>query len=151
MTSPTAPYPPRAPHRGKRVILGLLCVFAAILVAGFVVSLATDDSDAGKPVGDVNPLELAQVMCDPPHNGTRLEDGGATLLVDGKGGDDFSGVDLAALGCILDTLKVPEAVKQKMSSTRALDGRQDGRWSEYDASWTYHPDNGLDLIITRPS
>jgi hypothetical protein len=34
-----------------------------------------------------------------------------------------------------------------MEKTRALDGRQTASWSFIEASWTYHPDNGLDVII----
>jgi hypothetical protein len=35
-----------------------------------------------------------------------------------------------------------------MESTRALDGMQSATWSSYEVTWTYHPDDGLDLIIT---
>jgi hypothetical protein len=34
-----------------------------------------------------------------------------------------------------------------MDSTSALNGRQEDSWQEFTASWTYHPDNGIDLIV----
>jgi hypothetical protein len=34
-----------------------------------------------------------------------------------------------------------------MEQTRALDGRQSETWEDFSASWTYHPDNGLDVLI----
>ena len=42
----------------------------------------------------------------------------------------------------------PDAVVSQMDSTTSLQGRQTASWDGTDASWTYHPDNGLDLILT---
>lgn len=36
-----------------------------------------------------------------------------------------------------------------MSQTRALDGTQHGTWGNISASWTYHPDSGLDAVLTE--
>jgi hypothetical protein len=36
-----------------------------------------------------------------------------------------------------------------MQNTRALDGMQDASWDNYKATWSFHPDNGFDLIITE--
>ena len=30
---------------------------------------------------------------------------------------------------------------------RALDGRQTGTWDDFEASWGYHPDDGINLVI----
>ncbi len=53
--------------------------------------------------------------------------------------------------CVMDELEAPESVLAQMGSTRALDGMQSATWSTYKATWTYHPDDGLDLIITYVS
>jgi hypothetical protein len=34
-----------------------------------------------------------------------------------------------------------------MEQTRALDGRQQDTWGGYTASWSYHPDSGMELIV----
>jgi hypothetical protein len=34
-----------------------------------------------------------------------------------------------------------------MDQTRALDGRQTDAWAAFEASRTYHPDDGLDVLI----
>ena len=34
-------------------------------------------------------------------------------------------------------------------STRALDGRQSATWAQFEASWTYHPDDGLDVLVRQ--
>lgn len=39
----------------------------------------------------------------------------------------------------------------QMDSTRALDGMQTAEWDTFEAKWTYHPDDGLDVIITEAS
>ena len=36
-----------------------------------------------------------------------------------------------------------------IESTRALDGYQQETFGEFSASWTYHPDDGLNMTITR--
>lgn len=43
-------------------------------------------------------------------------------------------------------LGLPASIKEKMSSTRALDGLQTQNCGDYTVSWTYHPDNGLRVI-----
>jgi hypothetical protein len=40
------------------------------------------------------------------------------------------------------------AFSSKMDRTRALDGMQDASWDDLSASWTYHPDAGLDITVT---
>lgn len=78
-----------------------------------------------------------------------VEDKGATLIIDMKGKDAGSGLyEFADVECLLGQLEVPAAVKQSMVSTRALDGRQTGQWNGINAEWSYHPDNGLDIILT---
>lgn len=39
-----------------------------------------------------------------------------------------------------------ESVYQRMLETRALDGRQTAEASGYTVSWTYHPDDGLEVM-----
>ncbi|WP_269142641.1 hypothetical protein [Georgenia yuyongxinii] len=34
-----------------------------------------------------------------------------------------------------------------MTSTRALDGRQTAEWDGVVATWSFHPDDGLDVIL----
>ncbi len=95
----------------------------------------------------VQRLQAAHTTCDDTGAGTTVADNGQTLTVDGKGSTDFSGLQVGTLNCVLEVLGVPEAVKRHMFATRALDGRQTDSWEAYTASWSYHPDNGLDLIV----
>jgi len=50
--------------------------------------------------------------------------------------------------CVLTELKIPVSVRVEMARTTALQGVQADTWDGIEASWTYHPDNGLDVILT---
>lgn len=94
-----------------------------------------------------------------------VEDDGATIILEGYGdtltelvGEDDELHDaMTTLGlastedqaCVLNELEVPMSVASHMSSTRALDGTQTDSWDGYEASWTYHPDDGLNLTVTE--
>jgi len=80
-------------------------------------------------------------------SGVDVGDGGRTLLIDTKGEEDAFGTNVASVACLLTELDVSDAVVSRIDSTRALDGRQEGEWGDYTASWGYHPDSGLDLVI----
>lgn len=93
------------------------------------------------------PLMDAASKCDTE----RTADSGMTLTIDTGGNDIGSGdASFSSVECVLDILKAPSVVLSKMQETRALDGRQSDTWDEFEASWTYHPDQGLDVIIEIP-
>ncbi len=54
---------------------------------------------------------------------------------------------LGDIVCVLSELDVPDSVITKMDSTTSLDGRQEDEWAGIEASWKYHPDNGLDVVL----
>ncbi len=45
-----------------------------------------------------------------------------------------------------EELGLPSSVYQKMLETRSLDGRQSDETDVIEVSWTYHPDNGLEVM-----
>lgn len=57
-------------------------------------------------------------------------------------------VSIFATAAVALTLGASDAVISRMSATRALDGMQDGQWEGISASWTYHPDDGLNITLT---
>lgn len=94
-------------------------------------------------------LTRTKSVCDAGDTGTRVADGGKTLIVDGAGEEDGGvGVDNDTLECILVVLDAPESVKEHVYQTRALDGRQQDTWPGFTASWSYHPDSGVEMILT---
>lgn len=77
-----------------------------------------------------------------------VTDEGRTLVADSEGEDVGSGdISLSALNCLLLRVGVPSSAKEKMYQTRSLDGRQTADWDDVEASWSYHPDDGLDIVF----
>ena len=77
------------------------------------------------------------------------------LLGDNQNTLSLSGVFLdrkiseSEWNCVVKILRIPLAVTEQISHTRALDGRQNATWGAYSASWTYHPDQGLNIIFNK--
>jgi hypothetical protein len=79
-----------------------------------------------------------------------IEDGDHTLTIDMKGEDAGSGwATVEDVACVLGRIGAPQSVIAEMERTRALDGRQTATWGHLTSAWTYHPDDGLDVIITE--
>lgn len=97
------------------------------------------------PVGSPFPAALTACKVD-KSSYFDLGDKGTSLTIQSKG-EEKSGADFADVTCVLDKLEMPDAVATRMDTTRALDGRQSAHWSDIDASWTYHPDNGMNLLL----
>ena len=74
----------------------------------------------------------------------------AGMSIEGEGQED-AGLKMDKVWCILDQLDLPDSIKTRMRSTTALQGVVEGQWGDYEASWTYHPDNGLDIFIAVQS
>lgn len=53
------------------------------------------------------------------------------------------------IACVLTAVSVPDSVVSQIDATRALDGMQKASWDRFAATWTYHPDNGLNVILTE--
>jgi hypothetical protein len=81
--------------------------------------------------------------------GVRIGDEGKTLSIDMMGEDEYDGATIDDIICVVNSplLEMPQFVINSIETTRALDGKQDGDWAGFEAQWSYHPDNGLDLMI----
>jgi hypothetical protein len=120
------------------VVVGGVIALLALAIAA-VAALSGDAGDDSSSL-----TEIASTI-DSPH--IEVVDDGASLLIDGEG-EESDGASIDDIVLTLGLLDTPSSVVTRMSSTRALDGMQDATWGDYAASWTYHPDNGLDIIVT---
>lgn len=130
---------PRRPKRGLWIAISV--VAAAVLAAAGIAIFASAASRS--------PFESAVEECDlegSPY--IRIGDDGDTLLVDTEG-DESEGARFGDTACVLISLDVPDSMVARMDSTRALDGVQQDTFDGIDAQWSYHPNNGLDIIFTR--
>jgi hypothetical protein len=138
---PAAALPGRGGNKRTYVALGILAgavVFLA-LIAVVVTSL-------GK--GEV--LEDAVAACDLESNSyAQIGDDGDSLLLDMEGEGDSDGLTFSYVMCVLEALEMPDSVENRMGQTTSMDGMQDASWESIHASWKYHPDDGLDVILER--
>lgn len=123
----------------------ILIVVAAAIAIGAAVAFL---------VASMQPtvLESAVESCELESNEyVSLGDDGQTLTIDGasEAGDD--GAVFADTACVLATVDASTAALAQMDGTNSLQGRQTATWDDIDASWTYHPDDGFDLILTTGS
>ena len=147
-TSPVM-YPAAPPASRKRRLwpwfagAGACLFIAGAFVFAFWVTAGDDE-----PVVHSTQLHLAHNACGVGD----LADGEHTMIIDTQGEEYGSGsASFADALCVLNELGIPQSVLAQMEQTRALDGMQDAEWDSFGASWTYHPDDGLDLIITESS
>lgn len=77
-----------------------------------------------------------------------IEDSGHTVQLHGTRNYSGNVLSIADLECLLEALGSPSSVILQMEQTRALDGMQHATWGTTKATWTYHPDNGLKVILT---
>jgi hypothetical protein len=81
-----------------------------------------------------------------------LADEGKTINVTSIGKDNTAtGTPLEAIVCGLEALNVPTSTVAKIDRTTSLQGVQTDTWDGIEASWTYHPDNGLGIILVDKS
>lgn len=77
------------------------------------------------------------------------------LLDEGNGldiqseGEEGAGASFDEVTCVLDVLNTPESITRRIDNTRAMDGTQTASWSGISASWTYHPDDGLSMVLDQ--
>ncbi len=78
-------------------------------------------------------------------DGTYLTSDGLTLVVDGKDENDLMAIwDIYT---IVEKLGLPDSLVAEMGSTNALMGKQTESFADFEVSWSYHPDNGLDAYF----
>lgn len=156
--TPQQPAPAPAGRKRRRWLVPAVAA-AVLLIGGMVaggVAWASREPEKARALSAwdleqmrTTDLQRAKFSCAPRDIAVEVADEGNTMLIDGRGETvgNFIGADIAVTACVLGKLEAPKAVIAHMDSTRALDGRQEDSWTGYTASWSYHPDNGLDLII----
>ncbi len=76
----------------------------------------------------------------------QVADEGRTFIADSVGSDM-----VGFIGCFLTEFDTPRAIVAAMDTTTSLMGRQEQSDGDLTYQWTYHPDNGMNLIVTDAS
>jgi len=94
--------------------------------------------------GGESRLEAAYDTCDASGQteGVTLADNGDSIIID-------TSYNIDGVTCVLNELDAPDYVLSQVESTNSLMGRQSADWGDLTASWSYHPDNGLQMTITE--
>ena len=83
--------------------------------------------------------------------GVDLSSDNQTLYLDGLGQDESKGstpvVTAKEIYCVLDALEAPEAILKRIGNTNFQMGLVEDDFEGIYLSWTYHPDNGLDIYF----
>lgn len=144
-----------------RVISVATAVLAGALLAG--CGTAPEDTPLGKAhekcsdevadgLGEDSQYETSQFVA--------LEDEGRTLSIGAPSNEEegdvgeatgnlYSVITGSLTVCTLEELDGPDSVLSKMESTTAMMGRQSDDWDDFEVSWSYHPDNGLDATFEQ--
>jgi hypothetical protein len=131
----------------RKLLVGLVGV--ALLVIG--CSSGNDLGTGFHPEGDgATIFEEAAEAADSAF--VEVLDEGRGLSIAGESSSGGDGASIEEIVLALIVVEMPEAVISRMDRTRALDGTQDATWSASDgtqirASWTYHPDAGLNIVL----
>jgi len=118
-------------------------------VLGLLIGSAASGS-AGISVGlNQKKIDQAVETCAMDTEGFTVLNEGSAISLNTKGKDysDTGTSNLFAYYCMLNELGVPETTQEKMDHTRALDGTQSDSWDSLKASWSYHPDSGVNVLI----
>lgn len=88
-------------------------------------------------------FKLAYSKCS--SSGTSLSSDGKSIIVDSQ--DQYDYKSLADILIIINELALPSSLAKEMSSTNSLMGRLSETYGDIQVSWSYHPDNGLDVVF----
>lgn len=132
------------------VLTGVVLISGGV---GFAIGRATaggggEDAATAAAVTTTGPsrLQVAFDACSKDDDGDTLAiaDEGRTIVVDT--GSEYG--DFAPTDCVLSELGTPESIRAEIGRTTSMMGVQDGEHDGISYSWSYHPDNGVDMVIT---
>jgi hypothetical protein len=122
---------------------GLPIASAIILAIALIVSFAWLMEEFGTPdFNDTFSSISTESWCDINTDGTVMEIDTNPYDIE----DYYNSTALSKIKTINSELGFSSSVYDDMMETRALDGRQYAYSENYTVSWTYHPDDGLEII-----
>ena len=122
-------------------------MFVLGFIAGIFATVASVVALAMLVGGQKQEFATAVSACKAAPHATVAADGSS--LVMNTFGNNQPGMSVVTLSCVLRELDAPESLMQRMETTRAIDGTREETWGSFRATWTYHPDQGLYVVISR--
>lgn len=132
------------------VMLVILCMqLVACSAAASSSGKVESTPSVTSTTAEVTPINAAIEKCNlTTSTYVQINDDGHSVLLDGRKDSTYvSGLEITDTTCVLQELGVPGYITLLMGRTRALDGMQREEYDGYKIYWSYHPDDGLDIII----
>lgn len=72
-----------------------------------------------------------------------------SLYLDGTGDEDYLNTDVTIedISCVISVLDVPQPIITRINNTNSTMGLVEDSFAGIYISWSYHPDNGIDLYF----
>ncbi len=128
-----------------------MAVVAVSATIGFTAGRVTagDDGGIASVVAEVSgDLRLAAAAGACKNRDTdrtmSLVDDGSSIVIDTR--SEYGST--AGLDCVLRELETPQSIEAQVGRTTAMMGVQDAEDDGLEYSWSYHPDNGVNMVIT---
>lgn len=137
----------REPRRKKRRWKLGLGMFILGFFSGIIATIVSVVGLAMLVGGQDQAFAQAVTACKAAPHATVASDGSSLEM--NTFGKKQPGMSVVTLGCVLQELDAPESLMQRMNTTRAIDGTREETWGSYRATWTYHPNQGLHVVISR--
>ena len=138
-----------ANRQGQLWVAGALVVGILLggLVGFFIGRGSLTSSGGSEAVQEQARLAAAYETCRRADVGPTLElaDGGTTIVIDT--GSEYG--DPAGMDCVLRELRTPQSIQAEMGRTTAMMGVQRAESDGIEYSWSYHPDNGVNMVISN--
>lgn len=125
--------------RNKDLVKKLLALSAVGLLALSMTGCAPEQFKT---------FQEAYDTCGSP-SGITVSDQGKTIVIDGQGEEDYYGASIGDIACVINAVNTPSYVISNMETTNSLMGRQSATFDKIEVSWSYHPDNGLDIVYHK--
>lgn len=149
--SKDAPQQATNPKKRSKALVWVLIIAAFAGAIGFAV-LGFSTAQSQKAQEEIDQFrkiqfETAVKACDLRADTYQVMDNGESIQFDAV--SKFYGASYDQAMCALKKIGAPESLSIKIAQTRALDGTMSSEWNEFEATWTYHPDSGLNLLVER--
>lgn len=144
-TQPSVPPSAGPPTRPAWLLPTATGVIGLVLGAALMGAVLSARSSAARSALLTDAVEACDIAYTP---GITLGDEGTSITFDMRGEDETSGADYVEIACLFAELDIPSAVTSHIDQTTSMDGRQTETWDNLTVSWSYHPDRGLDGVLT---
>ncbi|MBK0421569.1 hypothetical protein JD292_05735 [Leucobacter sp. CSA2] len=81
--------------------------------------------------------------------GYSVQDDGESIRFDDAAKFEPNRASASEIECFASSIGAPDSLEFKIGNTRAVDGTLNERWKDHQATWTYHPESGLNIVFER--